>query len=57
MKARRICAWCGREMGEAETYDGSPTHGICPACEEKLWQSQGKAEKGAKADPPSLDTQ
>jgi hypothetical protein len=27
---RRICAWCTRDMGAAETeYD---THGICPAC-------------------------
>ena len=34
MKAERICSWCEAEgirnvMGEAETKDGSPTHGIC----------------------------
>ena len=32
LRARRICAWCRRDMGRGETYDGSPTHGICPKC-------------------------
>jgi len=28
-----ICSWCGKEYGTKETFDGSPSHGLCPDCE------------------------
>lgn len=31
---KRICAWCGKDMGTKEGGDGT-THGICPECAEK----------------------
>ena len=33
----RVCAWCGKAMGEREPMeDKSITHGICPECYEKV---------------------
>jgi len=30
---RRICAWCGKDMGEKEPLeDQSATYGCCPEC-------------------------
>ncbi|MEW6237863.1 MAG: hypothetical protein AB1656_20950 [Candidatus Omnitrophota bacterium] len=29
---KRICAWCGKEMGETGGSDGLITHGICLPC-------------------------
>ena len=34
-KVRRVCAWCGLEMGVAEFEwepPGGVTHGMCEAC-------------------------
>jgi stage V sporulation protein S len=38
VKAPRICAWCGVQIGVGETTTGEPTHGICDACVAKLEQ-------------------
>ena len=37
-KMKRICAWCGKVMGEkdAEGLEGEDTHGICDECLAKL---------------------
>ena len=33
----RICAWCGKKIGEKEPLeDKRETHGICKECYEKL---------------------
>lgn len=37
---RRVCAWCGTEMGGDITGDGLVTHGICLACADKLFSSE-----------------
>jgi len=34
MTGRRVCAWCGKDMGEAPGIDGI-THGMCKKCEMK----------------------
>jgi hypothetical protein len=34
---KRVCAWCGKPMGEKDGRGQSGTsHGICPACEARL---------------------
>lgn len=46
-KPKRICAWCGKIMGEAEEIvGGMDTHGICPECIKKYFP--GQAEKSEK---------
>ena len=46
---RRVCAWCGREMGEKPPYDDpSITHSICDECLPKALKS---ACKPAEASP------
>lgn len=38
-KAKRVCAWCKKDMGKTDedTYNtGDITHGICPECKKKL---------------------
>jgi len=35
-QARKICAWCGRDLGPSPTREDS--HGICPGCERKFWE-------------------
>lgn len=32
MKALMLCAWCNGLIGDAETPDGQPSHGICDSC-------------------------
>ena len=32
MKAKLICAWCGKFLRWTDTTDGRTSHGICPAC-------------------------
>jgi len=32
VKADMICAWCDKKMGDTETFDGKPSHGICLPC-------------------------
>jgi len=39
-KARLICAWCGKDMGEANT--SQDTHGICESCKGVYFPSSGK---------------
>ncbi len=36
MNLRTICSWCGKVMREGDTPDARVSHGICPACIEKL---------------------
>ena len=34
---KRVCAWCGKDMGEKEPLeDTSVTHTICEDCAKKL---------------------
>lgn len=34
---KRICAWCGKDMGKVEPYeDKASTHGMCEACRQKM---------------------
>jgi len=37
-KSRRICAWCGKVLGEADTPED--THGICLECARKLLEEE-----------------
>jgi len=32
MKAKLVCAWCGKILGVIETSDGHDSHGICEKC-------------------------
>ena len=32
MKADVLCAWCDAFMYAGESWDGEPSHGICPTC-------------------------
>jgi len=41
---RRICAWCGKDMGE--TPGDGLTHGICPECLAKELAKLGPVEEG-----------
>ncbi len=37
---KRICAWCGRDMGLVDTAlypESTVTHGICPSCARKYF--------------------
>ncbi len=48
-EARRICAWCKKDMGH---FDGvGDTHGICPECKEKM-MADFKKQKLASDSPP-----
>lgn len=34
---KRVCAWCGKDMGRTEPLeDLSTTHGICESCRQKM---------------------
>jgi len=48
MRAKRICAWCGKSIGWGKTTDGSPTHGICDKCLENQIAADDKIEKELK---------
>jgi len=37
-KARLICAWCGKDLGEANT--SQDTHGICESCKKIYFPSE-----------------
>lgn len=30
--SKRICAWCGKPLGNGEGADNTETHGICKRC-------------------------
>ncbi|MFC2001847.1 hypothetical protein ACFLUZ_05010 [Chloroflexota bacterium] len=35
-KMRKVCAWCGKDMGEIEGHGKTgTTHGICEECKKK----------------------
>jgi len=38
---RTICAWCGRDLGEAPEGCTQDTHGICVLCKDKLMKQAG----------------
>ena len=45
-KAKVVCAWCKKEMGEVEwPREGEVTHGICPNCREKFFHKPDKERK------------
>ena len=48
MKAKRLCAWCGKFLGWGETQDGSPTHGICDECAKKMEDEETLDEEDAR---------
>lgn len=46
-KAKVVCAWCKKEMGEVEwSREGEATHSICPECRKKYFP--GVTEKESK---------
>jgi hypothetical protein len=46
---KRICAWCGKVLGEIEGTGGLDSHGICPDCQEKFRQrAEGQKEYWGK---------
>jgi len=56
MSGRRICAWCGRDLGPAPDIDGE-TSGICDACYEAEMLKIGKADVGTGEDNESRASQ
>jgi len=49
IEARRICAWCKKDMGH---FGGSDdTHGICPECKEKMMADIRKANPKPQDSP------
>ena len=36
MRARLLCAWCGRFLRWTVTTDGQPSHGICKECSRRV---------------------
>ena len=48
---KAVCAWCGKEMGDAgftKGKKGETSHGICPDCKESLlkkWEEENKEKK------------
>ncbi|HNY66709.1 MAG TPA: hypothetical protein PKM41_14850 [Deltaproteobacteria bacterium] len=46
---RRICAWCGRDLGRVETSlypDSIVSHGICSTCAQKYFNSPKRPAGG-----------
>lgn len=45
MKIRKVCAWCGVDMGEIDSKVEGVTHGMCERCHKKFMkeQSRGRA--------------
>ena len=52
---KRICGWCGKDMGESPDppppgLEGKATHGICDPCRDKLVRDAARAEEVVGAD-------
>jgi hypothetical protein len=50
-QAKRICSWCGKDMGctEADTYkEGAVTHGMCENCLEDMKRKHGQKKASEK---------
>jgi len=46
---KRLCAWCGKNMGEKEPLDDKrATHGLCDKCAKKLENKETKTMKELK---------
>lgn len=46
MAGRRVCAWCGRDLGAAPGLpDGDVTHGMCTACKRRFDEELDRAER------------
>lgn len=48
---KRVCAWCGKDMGEKPPYGGpggkfdkEVTHGMCDECSEKAYGKRPKRD-------------
>jgi hypothetical protein len=42
---KRVCAWCGQELDQAERREGLPvTHGVCPVCRHKFFSLEKEAD-------------
>ena len=52
MLALLICAWCKRVIRETETYNGDPSHGLCPECAAQLMAETETKDGVARSDVP-----
>ncbi|MBI4085960.1 MAG: hypothetical protein HY433_01805 [Candidatus Liptonbacteria bacterium] len=54
-KGRRICAWCKKDLGPAETEED--THGMCDECKTKafaqLAELKAEKEEAPAKNPPA----
>jgi hypothetical protein len=49
---KRVCAWCGQELDQAERREGLPiTHGVCPVCRRKFFASEREKDTDS---PPTV---
>ena len=46
--SKRICAWCGKILGEATTEED--THGMCPKCLKKELAKLDEKENNGESD-------
>jgi len=43
---KKICAWCGKDMGEKPSLDDDRiSHGICPECVERELEEIGSLDE------------
>lgn len=56
--ARRVCAWCDKDMGPAPEAFGQDTHGICLGCEALYFPEKSStrpsAEENMKEKPAEI---
>lgn len=52
MRALLICAWCKRLIGETETYNGDPSHGLCPECAAQMMAEMETNDESGSSDVP-----
>jgi hypothetical protein len=52
MLALLLCAWCGKQIGETQTYNGEPSHGICKPCLAKMMGEMETNDESGSSDVP-----
>lgn len=40
-----ICAWCRRELHAGDDPTARPSHGICPACQQRLMEDLKRKQR------------